>query len=169
MNKDYVYTPIEEGTDPFDSGFDHSGVDSGEFDDSLDYEDKDLCLGFVRYVGTEGQGLNIYELIFTKFKDEFWGVNFEFMPSGICNGVEPDSKYIQKVVTIKTPINLDLIQESGCFSMQDALDGIVSIAWQSLTGLDAYPEDGRLYFMFGESYDTVESKLAIKHILINEW
>ena len=29
MNKDYVYTPIEEGTDPFDSGFDHSGVDSG--------------------------------------------------------------------------------------------------------------------------------------------
>ena len=63
MNKDYVYTPIEEGTDPFDSGFDHSGVDSGEFDDSLDYEDKDLCLGFVRYVGTESQGLNIYELI----------------------------------------------------------------------------------------------------------
>ena len=50
--------------------------------------------------------------------------------------------------------------------MQDALDGIVSIAWQSLAGLDAYPEDGRLYFMYGEPYDVVESKLAIKHILI---
>ena len=57
MNKDYVYTPIEEGTDPFDSGFDHSGVDSGEFDDSLDYEDKDLCLGFVRYVALKVKAL----------------------------------------------------------------------------------------------------------------
>ena len=50
--------------------------------------------------------------------------------------------------------------------MQDALDGIVAIAWENLNNYDAYPEDGRLYFMFGESYDTVESKLAIKHILI---
>ena len=50
--------------------------------------------------------------------------------------------------------------------MQDALDGIVAIAWQSLSGLDVYPEDGRLYLMFGESYDDVERKLAVKHILI---
>ena len=74
---------------------------------------------------------------------------------------------MQKVVTIKTTINFDLIQDSGSFSMQDALDGIVAIAWQSLVGLDSYPEDGRLYFMFGESYDEVERKLAIKRILIN--
>lgn len=167
MNKDYIYNPTEDTADPFDGSFDNSGVNSGEFDDTYDYDDDDLCLGFVRNVGVESGGLNVYELIFTAFKDEFWGVNFEFMPSGICNGVEPDSKYVQKVVTIKTTINFDLIQDSGSFSMQDALDGIVAIAWQSLVGLDSYPEDGRLYFMFGESYDEVERKLAIKRILIN--
>lgn len=166
MNNDYVYTPIEDVGDPFEDGFDHSGVNSGEFDDSLDFEDKDLCLGFVRYVGTESHQINIYELLFTNFKNEFWGTNFEFMPAGICNGVEPDAKYVQKVVTIKTPIVFEVIQDSGCFSMQDALDGIVSIAWQSLSGLDVYPEDGRLYFMFGEPYEDVERKLAVKHILI---
>ena len=76
MNKDYIYNPTEDTTDPFDGSFDNSGVNSGEFDDTYDYDDDDLCLGFVRNVGVESGGLNVYELIFTAFKDEFWGINF---------------------------------------------------------------------------------------------
>ena len=47
------------------------------------------------------------------------------------------------------------------------MDGVVSLAYQSLEGLDEYPEDGRLYLMFGESYKDVERKLAVCHILMN--
>lgn len=166
-NEDFYYTEVDG---EFDGGFDHSGVDSGENDDSQDYTDEDLSLAFINYIGSELDGLNGYELIFTIYPDEFWGENFNYKPAGICNGLEPDRKYIQKVVKIKTFINLDLIQDSGCFSMQDCMDGIIALAYQNLEGLDEYPTDpGRLYFMFGESYEEVERKLALCHILINDW
>ena len=63
--------------------------------------------------------------------------------------------------------NLDLVQKNGCFSMQDCMDGAVALAWQSLLHEDSYPEY-RLIFKFGESYDDVESKLAMCHILMGE-
>ena len=169
MNDDFVYY-TENGDENYDESlrsFDHSGVDSGEYDDSQDFNDDDLSLAFINYVGSEIDGLNQYELMFTLYPNDFWGENFNYKPAGICNGLIPDNSYIQKIVKIKTFINLDLIQNSGCFSMQDCMDGIVSLAYQSLEGLDEYPEDGRLYFMFGENYKDVERKLAMCHILIN--
>ena len=53
-----------------------------------------------------------------------------------------------------------------CFGMQDAMDGIVSIAYENMDAYESYPDDGRLFFMFGESLDEVERKLAMKSILM---
>jgi hypothetical protein len=168
MNENFsYYEEVDETREDFINGFDHSGVDSGEFDDSQDFDIEDLSLGFINHIGSEIDGYNQYELIFTKYPDEFWGENFNYKPAGVCNNLTPDAKYIQKVVTIKTLINLDLIQDSGCFSIQDCMDGIVALAYQNLEGLDEYPSDGRIYFMFGEPFNEVERKLAIKHILID--
>jgi hypothetical protein len=164
-NENFYYRELEENDEEFASGYDRSGTDSGADDDSLDFKDSDLCLGFINFIGTELDGINQYELIFTLYPDEFWGENFNYKPAGICNGLEPERRYVQKVVRIKTVINLDLIQDSGCFSMQDCMDGIVSLAYQDLAGLDEYPEY-RLYLMFGEKYDEVERKLAMCHILM---
>lgn len=166
MNEDFVYYSENDGYDESERSFDHSGVDSGEFDDSQDFKDDDLSLAFINYIGSEMDGYNEYEFIFTLYPDEFWGENFNYRPAGVCNGLEPDRRFIQKVVRIKTLINLDLIQDSGCFSMQDCMDGVVSLAYQSLDNLDEYPEDGRLYLMFGESFKDVERKLAMCHILM---
>lgn len=164
MNNDFEYNPLD-GIDD-ESGFDRSGVDSGIDDDSVDFTEGDLKLGFVRYVGTESGKVNLYEFIFTTNPDEFWGVNFEYKPAGISNGVEPDSKYFQKVERIRTILEFDLIQDSGCFSMQDSMDGIVALAWENIDHYDEYPEH-RIYVNFGESYHDVESKLALKHILFS--
>lgn len=166
MNEDYYYTDGNEGID-YDTGYDFSGVDSGEFDDSQDYGEEDLRLGFINHVGTEIDGINEYEAIFTTHPDEFWGENFNYKPASVCNGLHPELNYIQKIVKFKSIINLDLIQNSGCFSMQDCMDGIVALAYQNLEGLDEYPENGRLYLMFGETYKSVETKLARCHILID--
>lgn len=168
MNNDFYYNEINDGDDSLFESFDVSGVEPGCDDDSWDFDNNDLSLGFINHIGTELNGLNRYELIFTTHPDEFWGENFNYKPAGLCNGLHPDKDYIQKIVRIKTFINLDLIQNSGCFSMQDCMDGIVSLAYQNLEGLDEYPtEPGRLYFMFGEKYDDVERKLAMCHILID--
>ena len=64
-----------------DYSFDHSGVDSGENDDTYDNEIGELRLGCVKFVGTESGGINIYEIIFTAFIDECWGVGFNYQPS----------------------------------------------------------------------------------------
>lgn len=163
-NESYYFEEVND--DEFIEGFDHSGFSSGEDDSSLDWNNSDLSLGFINFIGSEIDGYNQYEFIFTSNPDEFWGENFNYKPAGLCNGLTPEDRYIQKVVNVKTLIKLDLIQDSGCFSMQDCMDGIVSLAYENLEMAEEYPEDGRLFFMFGDKYDEVERKLAIKHILI---
>lgn len=102
-------------------------------------EPKSLC--FIRHVGKDVEGLNIYEFLFTTMVDEFWGENFEYMPCCLCNELIPDENMYDLVKRIKTDIDLDLIQKSCCFSFQDCIDGIVALGWQSLINLDAYPDD----------------------------
>ena len=89
-------------------------------------ENLNLC--FIKNVGVDVDNLNIYEFIFTDKVDEFWGENFEYFPSCLCNELIPNGEYYCLVKTIKTDIDLDLIQNSCCFSYQDAIDGIVAIA-----------------------------------------
>lgn len=126
----------------------------------------DAFLGFVRLIGEENDGYYRYEFIFTDNPDEFFGENWEYKPAGLVNDLIPSDEYITEVHVVKTKIKLDLIQNNNCFSMQDCLDGIVSLAWQNIDELETYPEDGRIYFMFGESMDEVERKLALKNILM---
>jgi hypothetical protein len=163
MNDNFYYTIPDEDDDELTAGFDRSGVDSGENDDSQDYEDSDLSLGFIRHIGEEFDGYNQYEFMFTIHPDEFWGEGFEYQPAGLCNDLCPDSKYIQKIVMVKTQLTFDLVQDSGCYSIQDCMDGCVCLASERLG--DEYP-DIRLVFKFGENYVDVERKLAAKQILI---
>jgi hypothetical protein len=78
----------------------------------------------------------------------------------------PSDEYIFEVHIVKTKIKFDLVQNNCCFGMQDCLDGIVAIAYEDIDEYDDYPNDGRLVFMFGEDYDEVERKLAMKGVLM---
>ena len=84
----------------------------------------------------------------------------------MVNTIIPSDEYITEVHIVKTKIKFDLIQNNMCFGMQDAMDGIVSIAYENMDAYESYPDDGRLFFMFGESFDEVERKLAMKSILM---
>lgn len=129
-------------------------------------DNSQLYLGFIRLIGTEADGVYNYEFIFTNNIDEFWGENFEYKPCCLCNDLIPNDEYITEIHKIKTKIKFDLVQDNCCFSMQDCMDGIISLAWENIDEYEEYPEDGRLVFNFGESYDEVERKLALKNILI---
>jgi hypothetical protein len=127
---------------------------------------KDVFLLFVRLIGEENDGYYRYEFIFTDNPDEAWGEDWEHKPAGLVNDLIPSDEYITEVHIVKTKIKFDLIQNNMCFGMQDAMDGIVSIAYENMDAYESYPEDGRLFFMFGESFDEVERKLAMKNILM---
>ena len=134
---------------------------------SLNNEDEeDIRLGFVRLIGEETDGYYRYEFIFTTNIDEFWGENFEYKPAGLVNGLVPEDKYINEIHVVKMKIKLDLIQNSCCFGFQDCTDGIIALAWENVDDYDEYPEDGRIFFRFGETLEEVENKLAMKNVLM---
>ena len=129
-------------------------------------DESEVRLGFIRLIGEESDGYYRYEFLFTENIDEFWGENFEYKPAGLINGLIPEDKYIDEIHIVKMKIKLDLIQNSCCFGFQDCTDGIIALAWENVDDYDEYPEDGRIFFRFGETFREVENKLAMKNVLM---
>ena len=123
-----------------------------------------LC--FIRLIGEENDGYYRYEFIFTNNIDEVFGEDFNQKPACLVNNLIVDDRYIYEVHIVKTKIRLDLIQDNCCFSMSDCYDGIIALAWENVDDYDEYPEEGRIFFRFGETLDEVERKLAVKNILM---
>jgi hypothetical protein len=55
-----------------------------------------------------------------------------------------------------TDLQLDLVQDSDYFGVIDAVDGVISLAWEKF---DINVEVDRLTFKFGESIESVTKKL----------
>lgn len=123
-------------------------------------EEKYLC--FVKYVGEDIDETNRYEFLFTSNIEEFWGENFEYMPAGLCNELIPDKEAYDTVKILRTSLKLDLVQKSCCHSFQDAVDGVIAIAWENMNDYDEYPEEGRAVFHYGDSLSDVEEILLAK-------
>lgn len=68
--------------------------------------------------------MNFYSL---KIQMLFGGEDFEQFPSCLCNDLTPNEEDYDTIKIIKTNINLSLIQNSCCFNIQDAMDGIVAL------------------------------------------
>lgn len=139
-------------------------------DDPRNYDElKDVYLCFIRLIGEENDGFYRYEFIFTDNIDEVWSENDDFAqkPACLVNDLMVAEQYVTEVHIVKMKIKLDLIQNSCCFSVSDSYDGILALAWEDISNYDEYPQDGRIFFKFGESIEEVENKLAIKNILMN--
>lgn len=131
-------------------------------------EDEEVVkLCFIRLIGEENDGFYRYEFIFTDNVDEVWGENFDQKPACLVNNLMVSEEYVYEIHVVKMKIKLDLIQNNCCFSVSDCYDGCVSLAWQNLDNETEYPEDGRIFFKFGETLEEVENKLAIKNVIMN--
>ena len=128
---------------------------------------ENLGLIFINSIGTTWDGNSMYEFLFTSdinnIKDgEEW--YWDLTPAS-GKPIPPSKEYVNAVAKITTDLNLDLIQDSDTFAFWDAVDGIVALGWENLSGYDAYPES-RLVFRYGESYQSIEDKLYNKDITI---
>ena len=138
-------------------------------ENNQEFEDKELFLCFVKFVGKETGGENRYEFIFSENPDVFWGENFEYKPCGLCNELIPDVKYVDKTVVVRTMITFDLVTDSNCFSFQDCADGIVALAWENIDDYEAYPDEGRIVLDFGESYEPGTNDCGFNSLPAGGW
>ena len=129
-------------------------------------EKQELYLIFVRLIGEENDGNYRYEFIFSDNPDETWGDHWEEKPICLVHDPMPNDEYITETKILKSKIKFDLIQNNCCFSMQDCIDGIIALINENIDDYSTYPEDGRLYFMYGEHIEEVEKRLAMKNLLL---
>ena len=116
---------------------------------------------YVNGLGPNYKGDNIYEFIFSDSLD-VWGESWEKKPSS-SYPLPPEIKYIKKVGVLKnTDIKLELIQNSDFFSMSDAMDDIIALAWED----DEYKNTKRLVFRFGEEEGVVKNKLYENDLIL---
>jgi hypothetical protein len=125
-----------------------------------------MYLIFVNELGPNYKGDNIYEFIFSDRKDDIWGENWESKPS---NGYPhpPDIEHIKKVGILKNDkISLSVIQKSDYFSMIDAIDDVVALAWENENESTNFDLVKRLVFRYGESEEVIKNKLYERDIVL---
>jgi hypothetical protein len=121
---------------------------------------------YVNGLGPNYKGDNIYEFIFSDVKEEVWGESWESKPSN-GNPLPPNIEFIRKVGVLKNAeIKLLLIQDSDFFSMIDALDDVIALAWESDDSDINFDMEKRLVFRYGEDEKKIKDKLYERDIVL---
>ena len=120
---------------------------------------------YVKNLGTEIDGTNIYHLYLSTNPDEVFAEGWGDIPA--CNVprklMDLDESMYEHGVEVKTNIVLDLAQNCCCFSMQDSRDNIIALAYENLDNAEEYP-DPRIIIHFGDNIDDVEAMFAKRDV-----
>jgi hypothetical protein len=114
---------------------------------------------YVNELGPNYKGDNIYEFIFSDEINDVWGEDWDSKPA---NGYPnpPSLDFITKVGTLKNnQLEMNVIQKSDYFSMIDAKDGVICLAWEMDDDYIDFNMKKRLVFRFGETEKSVKDKL----------
>ena len=126
---------------------------------------ENLKLVYVRPVTNGSDHMNYeYDFLFSETPEVVWGVDWTDNAPNLCGDITPDPTTYSVVKRVKSPIELKVIQENSCYSMEYGINRSIALAWLNLEGLDTYPEEGRMVFKFGDSYLEVEAQLELHHI-----
>ncbi len=128
-----------------------------------------MYLVYINELGKDYKGQKQYEFIFSKGIDEEIIPDEWFMIPSSNRAIPPDIKFIDLVGLLKnSDLDLDLIQNSDYFGVIDAVDGIIALGWEKFD-MDSVERPERVSFHFGETIETVTTKLKTKGLrLIND-
>jgi hypothetical protein len=126
-----------------------------------------MHLIYVNEIGADYKGQKQYEFIFSDTTEIDMGEWFVIPASANSQSKSPDIEYVDVVGLLKnTDLQLELIQNSDYFGVIDAVDGVISMAWEKF---DFDNENERLTFKFGEPIENVTKKLKLRgYVLLNE-
>jgi hypothetical protein len=117
-----------------------------------------MRLIFARYVGEFFNGERMYELIFSENPNKTTeeGALNHFWDDEPCNGKPTcPQEFADRVefFTLNDP-ELELLIDSHSFSMEQAINGVVSLIWSNSKILDEY-----FTLFWGQTYEQVQNKL----------
>ena len=117
-------------------------------------------LVYINPLGTT-QGGYEYEFIFSDTPEIVYGPDWDYPNPSICTNVAPDPSTYNLVTKVRTGYKLKTIQETSCYSMEYAMNGIIALGWIDIEGLEEYPENGRMVFHYGDSLEKVAELLNL--------
>ena len=122
-----------------------------------------MHLIYVNEIGADYKGQKQYEFIFSESTEIDMDEWFVVPATATSFSKAPRLEYIDLVGLLKdTDLQLELIQNSDYFGVIDAVDGVISLAWEVYD----YQNYDRLSFKFGESVDSVSKKLKTKGFVL---
>jgi hypothetical protein len=124
----------------------------------------DLKLIYVHLSGDDCYGNLSYQFIFSDTTEGIDGEGWDSYPAG-GNPYPPSKEVIKQVGRIEGELSLIVVQNNEQFSMWDAIDGVVALAWENIDGMEDYP-DNRLTFSFGMGMQAVKDLLYERDINI---
>jgi hypothetical protein len=126
-----------------------------------------MKLVYVNELGPNFKGDNIYEFIFSDI-DDVWGEDWDKEPAS-GNPTPPLIHFIKKVGILKnTDIELNLIQNSDFFSVYDATEDVIALAWENAESEAIVDQKFiRLVFRYGETEEMVKDKLYERDIVLS--
>ena len=126
-----------------------------------------MKLVYVNELGPNFKGNYVYEFIFTQDLENIWGEDWDSVPA-TGKPQPPEIQYVETVgVLAKEGIEFDLIQNSDYFSFTDAIDDVISLAWEKYGEDGDVPTEKRLVFRFGENQNSVKDKLYSRDLILN--
>lgn len=125
-----------------------------------------MKLIFVNEVGSGWDDTIMYEFIFGDDElNNVDGYGWDEYPSAGKAHV-PDKTYIHAVGRVETSeFKLMSVRDSSTFSVWDAVDGVIALAWEDVSEYDEYPES-RLKFFFGDDLNTVKNLLYSRDVIM---
>lgn len=134
-------------------------------DENLPQEETIPCVVFVKEIGQEINGNRVYHFYVSDTPETVFAEGWGEIPA--CNvprdQIYPDKEMYQNILEVKTDIKLDLAQDCCCFSMQDARDHIVALAYENIDQAEVYPEP-RIIIHYGEPIENVEAMFGKRDI-----
>lgn len=120
-----------------------------------------MKLIYVNEIGADYKGQKQYEFIFSNSSEidmEDWYI---IPASSTSNSLSPDIEYINIVGLLKdSDVELELVQNSDYFGVIDAVDNVISLAWEKY---NSESDEDRLTFRFAESLESVTKKLKSRN------
>ena len=123
-----------------------------------------MHLIYVNEIGSDYKGQKQYEFVFSETTEIDMGDWFVIPASANQRSKSPDIEYVDVVGLLKdTDLQLELIQNSDYFGVIDAVDGVISMAWEKF---DFENTEERLTFKFGEPIENVTKKLKSRGFIL---
>jgi len=125
-----------------------------------------LKLIYINKIGVNHKGEHLFEFLFSDKTNHDWDECW--YDTTTTEDLTPPLEYIRSVGSIKTDgFDLELVQDSGLFSVYNSVEGIIALGWEKMNEEDDYDDFDRLVFKFGEQKEVVEAKLYTKDLVLD--